>query len=334
MINANADDTSSAPPAATQADDDTATATPPALLPWRERPQRLKRGRAGATSAQVAAAGDDVAPSDASGSLVPRPEWAPKGSYTKSGGLREEETSVQPPAPPKTGALAEPPSATDNKAYYFYSVGTQIGDSDGAYGNLSIAKPKLVTGDFHTLAEIAVQSADSSQIVEVGWNVDRVVNGDDDPHLFVFHWVDGKGTCYNACGYVPYTDAKPGDTVPYGLSKRFGIQFFGGNWWIAYDTDWIGYFPGDLWGGKYTRSGLQQFFGEVAAGSTTPCTQMGNGDDATDSNATRWGSINQLNGPDASVAVKTIGPPEMKGPNPYSALALSGRTFRFGGGGC
>ena len=48
-------------------------------------------------------------------------------------------------------------------------------------------------------------------------------------------------------------------------------------WWIVYDTEWIGYFPDDLWDGNYTRSGLQQFFGEVAASSTKPCTDMGNG---------------------------------------------------------
>ena len=43
------------------------------------------------------------------------------------------------------------------------------------------AKPALATSDYHSLAELAVQSADGNHIVEVGWNVDRVVNGDDDP---------------------------------------------------------------------------------------------------------------------------------------------------------
>jgi len=335
MINANADDAPDSPPAATQADDDTATATPPTLLPWRDRPERLKRGRAGASSAQVAADGDDIAPKDASGSLVPRPEWAPKGRYAKGSGLRQEATSVQPPTPPKAGVLAEPPSTgdDDDTVNFFYTVGSQVGDSDGAYGNLTVAKPVLNRGDYHTLAEIAVQSADGSQVVEVGWNVDRVVNGDDDPHLFVFHWVDGKGTCYNACGYQSYSKTStPGDTLPYNVSKRFGIQHFGGNWWIAYDTEWIGYFPDDLWSGKYTRSGLQQFFGEVAASSTTPCTGMGNGLDSKDPSAARFGSITQLNGPDANVALRTL-TPDPKIASPYSTVALSGRTFRFGGPG-
>jgi Neprosin len=332
MINANADDTP-APPAATQADETTAVAKPPALLPWRERPGRLKRGRPGANSQQLAAAGDDVAPKDTSGSLVPRPEWAPKGRYSKGGGLRQESTSVKPPAPPRTGTLAEPPPVTDNAVNYFYAVGSQVGDSDGAYANVVIAKPDLAKGDYHTLAEISVQSLDGGQIVEVGWSVDRTVNGDDDPHLFVYHWVNGAQTCYNACGYQAYSKTTvPGDTLPVNVSKRFGIQHSGGYWWIAYDTEWIGYFPDSLWDGQYTRSGVQQFFGEVASSSTKPCSEMGNGVDANKDTAARFGSITQLNGPDPSVSVKTIGPDSKNG-SPYPAVQLSARTFRFGGPG-
>jgi hypothetical protein len=331
MINANADD-SPAPPSAAQADDSDATATPPALLPWRERPERLKRGRAGASSQQIAASGDDVAPKDSSSSLVPRPEWAPKGRYSKGGGLRREATSVQPPAPPSTGLLAEPVT-TDNPVNFFYAVGSQVADSDGAYGNIVVAKPNLDRGDYHTLAEISVQSSDGQQVVEVGWNVDRTVNGDDDPHLFVYHWVDGSETCYNACGWMQYSKTStPGDTLPVDVSKRFGIQHFGGNWWVAYDTEWIGYFPDSLWYGKYTRSGVQQFFGEVAASTSKPCTEMGNGIDANKDTAARFGSITQLNGPDANLLVRTLGP-DAKAASPYPAVQLSARTFRFGGPG-
>jgi Neprosin len=229
--------------------------------------------------------------------------------------------------------LAEPVN-TDNSVNYFYAVGSQVASSDGAYANIAIGKPLLDKGDYHTLTEISVQSADGQQIVEVGWTVDRTVNGDDDPHLFVYHWVDRQQSCYNACGWVPYgKSATPGDTLPVNVSKRFGIQHANGAWWIAYDTDWIGYFPDSLWDGNYTRSGVQQFFGEVAASSTRPCSAMGNGLDATkELGAARIGSITQLNGPDASVSVRTLGPDSLT-PSPYPAIALSARTFRFGGPG-
>ena len=63
------------------------------------------------------------------------------------------------------------------------------------------------------------------------------------------------------------THIRPGDTLPRDTTKRFGIQFFNGAWWIAYDSEWVGYFPGALWDDKYTQSGLIQWFGEVAAGA-------------------------------------------------------------------
>lgn len=50
-----------------------------------------------------------------------------------------------------------------------------------------------------------VQSEDGRHIVEVGWTVDRELNGDAQPHLFVYHWVDGQATCYNGCGFVQYS---------------------------------------------------------------------------------------------------------------------------------
>jgi hypothetical protein len=335
ILNANADDAPPAPPAAAAADDSDTTAdqAPPSLLPWGERPERLRRGRGGASSAQVAAEGDDIAPKDSSGSLTPRPEWAPKGRYNKGSGLRQESTSVEPPMPPLTGALAEPVNS-DFPVNYFYAVGSQVGASDGAYANVAIGKPVLDKDDYHTLTEISVQSADGQQIVEVGWTVDRTVNGDEDPHLFVYHWVDRVPSCYNACGWVQYSKTTtPGDTLPKDVTKRFGIQHANGGWWVAYDTEWIGYFPDALWSGGYTRSGVQQFFGEVAASTAKPCSEMGNGLDATkDAGAARIGSVTQLNGPDPSVAVRTLGP-DTKTSSPYPALVLSGRTFRFGGPG-
>ena len=33
----------------------------------------------------------------------------------------------------------------------------------------------------------------------------RRVTGDEDPHLFVYHWVNRQTSCYNACGFVQYS---------------------------------------------------------------------------------------------------------------------------------
>ena len=326
IFNANADDEPApAPAAVTEADD---ASTPPDTLPWGAEPQKLTRARAGASSVQVAEVGADAAPSDTSGATVPRPEWAPKGTNWRSGAIRTDTTSVQPPTPPLRGAAL----ADDNPVNFFYAAASQSESADGAYANLVIGKPYLDSGDYHTLAEISVQSADGQQIVEVGWNVDRTVNGDSDPHLFVYHWVDRKESCYNACGWQQYSSTiKPGDTLPVGSSKRFGIMHYNDAWWVVYDTEWIGYFPDALWDGRYTRSGLQQFFGEVAASTTKPCTDMGTGSPATSENAARIGSIAEIDGgyvdTNVNLNIRGIG-------GVYPApIPLSTRTFRYGGGG-
>ncbi|MEV4703712.1 neprosin family prolyl endopeptidase [Actinoplanes sp. NPDC049316] len=295
---------------------------PPRLLPWGQRPSRLKRAWAGATSKEVAAAGADAAPADTSGSLEPVPEYAPKGRTSRTGMLKKARTTVVPPAPPTTGA-----AAATGDVYFHYAAGAQFGDTDGSWANLSIAKPYLASGDFHTLTEIAVQSADGRQIVEVGWTVDRAVNGDSDPHLFVYYWKDRVPSCYNACGFTMYSSSvKPGDTLPVGTTKRFGIQHFDGVWWVAYDSEWIGYFPDSLWNGTYTRAGLTQWFGEVAASTNQPCTDMGNSLPAADLSAARIGSISMTNGPLPVATVRASGPY-------YSVASMTDRTFRFGGSG-
>ncbi|WP_305787609.1 neprosin family prolyl endopeptidase [Symbioplanes lichenis] len=298
-----------------------AAPVPPALLPWGVKPSKLKRGKPGATSKAVAAAGADAAPADRSGSLLPVPEFGPKGKNSKNGPLREERTDVQPPAPPS----AEPKA--QREVFYHYAYGKQVGATDGSWANIHIAKPELAEEDYHSLAEIALQSEDGKQIVEIGWTVDRGVNGDADPHLFVFSWQNGVAGCYNACGFVQYSKTvKPGDTLPVEGQKRFGIQHASGVWWVAYNSEWIGYFPDKLWDGTYTRGGLTQWFGEVAASSEKPCTQMGNGLPAKEDWAARIGTISMINGPEPKATLKATSPY-------YSVDWRSDRTFGFGGKG-
>lgn len=310
--------------AITPADD--AAAVPPKLLPWGAKPTRLKRAKAGANSAAVAAADADAAPADTSGRTTPVPEYAPKGRTSRTGSLKKGTTTVVPPAPPNVAK-----AAAANSVYYNYAKGNQTGETDGSWANLIVSKPTVVAGDYHSLAEISVQSGgENPNVVEVGWTVDRSVNGDNDPHLFVFYWKNGVPTCYNACGFKQYSPTvKPGDTLPVGDPKRFGIQHSGGNWWIAYNSEWIGYFPDALWDGAYTRAGFVQWFGEVASSTAVPCTAMGNGLLPSDPDAARIGSISMTNGPDAKVTLQ----PTTPHPTWYDVKWVTDKTFRFGGPG-
>ncbi|WP_229076219.1 neprosin family prolyl endopeptidase [Actinoplanes sp. DH11] len=330
-LNAGAEQIPAAPePAAAPADPaDAASEAPPALrppasLPWGGRPHSVRTGRDGASSKSLKAAGLTAAAPDEV-TEERGEEHAPKGRTSRNTFLKSAKTDVVPPEPPPTGSPgAEVGKPTVN---FLYSVGSQAAVSDGAYANLTISKPKLAKTDYHSLAEIAVQSADGAQIVEVGWTVDRTVNGDDDPHLFVYHWVDRKPTCYNTCGFVQYSkNIAPGDVLAQDRAARFGIQFFNGAWWVAFDSEWVGYFPGQIWDDTFTKSGLVQIFGEVAAASPKPCTEMGNGRAAGDGGAARIGSVSYLNGPAIEMNVRATS-------DVYAVSKMSTRTFRYGGPG-
>jgi hypothetical protein len=303
---------------------------PPPTLPWGTRPQKLKIGKAGASSRALAAAGADAALPDPGDKLAVEPEFEPKGDAVRRT-ARRGAAKVAPPAPRSLGAKAD--LAVAGKTNYFYAGAYQFAANTGSYANLVISKPTVNREDFHSLGEIAVQSLDGRQTVEVGWTVNRAMHGDDEPHLFVYHWVDKQESCYNACGFVPYSKTiVPGMTLPQGVSKRFGIQYFkdgdgNGAWWIAYDSEWVGFFPDTLWQGRYTRSELVQWYGEVATERAAPCgTLMGNGLRGSDPAAARIGTISLLDGPEVNITVD-----EKQQNEHYEVFRASDRTIRYGG---
>lgn len=211
----------------------------------------------------------------------------------------------------------------DDSGYLYAGAGQRV-SNDGTRADITVAKPNLAPGDDHTLAEIAVESADGQQIVEVGWTVGA---GDPEPRLFVYHWVNNQETCYNGCGYVQTsTRHTPGEKLPLGV-QEFRIQHFSGRWNLGYGGEWFGYFPDSLWDGRYTSSGLVQWFGEVnAASSTRTCTDMGNGQPASSNSAASF-KISFFNG--ASVNTDTYA----TNSSFYSIRKQDSQTLRFGGGG-
>jgi hypothetical protein len=170
-------------------------------------------------------------------------------------------------------------SAPDAALAYFYNAAFQSGSATTSSARFAQYQPVVGVQDYHSLVEMAGESADGSNIIEVGWTVDPSVNQDSAPHLFVFHWISGTPTCYNGCGWVQVSQTRfPGMPVSLGVKPQlYAFKFDGTNWWIGYQGEWIGYFPGSLWNGQFAQLGFTQWFGEVAASSDTPCTQMGSG---------------------------------------------------------
>lgn len=212
----------------------------------------------------------------------------------------------------------------------------------GAVDNMLVYTPIKQASDYHTLAEIAVQSSDSQQAVEAGWTVDPTLNGDSNPHLFVYSWKNGTGQGYN--GGNGWTDngsesINAGDSLAtYNNTKiKFLWQSFDNKWWldaqISGADHWIGYYPHSSWTSPtFTTSPRIQVFGEVSAANTPTCTDMGNGTQAGVGAGAQNGSFTTYDG--STWALTSItGTNFNDSANGYDFYSESNYTFRYGGGG-
>jgi hypothetical protein len=235
----------------------------------------------------------------------------------------------RPPFIGDRGSRAAPPSSLAAAAVtYMYGAASQFATAEGASADFRVAQPLLATTDFHSLAELAVSSADQRQAVEIGWTVNRNLYGDTLPRLFVFHWIDGVETCYNACGFVPFDPAvRPGIALARGSTQKFTIQHHQGNWWIGLNSSWVGFYPDTRWGGRYTQVGLSQWYGEVAAGSTNTCTDMGTSAFASSTSAATISNMAFIAGP--AVNVTTL----QTHPGFYTVSRTATNSTRYGGPG-
>ncbi len=244
--------------------------------------------------------------------------------------------TAQPPSkgrPPLVGSTTVAPNVITTPAdgMFQYAQASQFVFADGARGYFTIPKPVVAPHDSHSLAELAVQSSDQRQVIEVGWTVDRGLNGDDDPHLFVFHWIDGVRTCYNACGFVPFNE--PGYTAGMKLPvtttpTQFNILHHGAEWRVGYNGHWVGAFPDSEWSNTFKVAGLVQWFGEVASPGATSCTEMGNGQPASSITAAR---IERMGFAPARITAAFS--TRATSPDAYSVLSTGPDSMRFGGAG-
>lgn len=214
---------------------------------------------------------------------------------------------------------------------YDYVYGQQRATVTGVSVQMLQADPEIDPNyaGAHSLQEISLQDSAQQQTVEIGWTVDRGLNGDTKPHLFVYHWVNGGTSCYNGCGFVQVsTTNTPGETVTAGASAQYAIQFRQGSWWVQYNNDWVGYFPGSLWNNTYTTAQVITAFGEVSEASSPACTDMGNGLFGTASGSS-WISNYQLTGtttaPSLALAATT--------PADYSYGQSTATSYHLGGPG-
>lgn len=280
-----------------------------------------------------AAASSGMTPRRASSPFLPGRPVCPAGQVPQP-----IERFVNKNPPPASGQ----PSGLKNTAPvdYLYvafkqalSPGATYANGSGGY--LSQPAPVVASGDYHSLGEMAVESGDGRQIVEVGWTVDPGLNGDANPHLFVYHWVDGAATCYNGCGWVQVSKTRfPGMTVAQTTTgQEYEIERLGGDWWVFYQGEGVGYFPGALWStGSFTQIGLTQWFGEVSAAQTNSCSQMGDGQFGTSITAATMSNLFLVSQSATSVPA-SISVSAITNPAAYDSGNVTANGFSFGGPG-
>lgn len=245
----------------------------------------------------------------------------------------------QPPAARHPSLESPPPRASATTLDYFYAATYQRAPGlTGCEAWLSQPEPTVSSNDSHSLGEMSLQSADQLQTVEVGWTVDLGLNGDRAPHLFVFHWVNGAATCYNACGWQQVSSTRyPGMPLTLtAIPQQFVCAYFGEAWWIWYQSEWIGNFPATLWTKPtFATGGIVQWYGEVAA-IWSPHSQMGNGLFATQAGAAvmeQQGVLLDGGLPDGGVRAAAAQIGLVTWPAAYDIAQDSPSSFTYGGPG-
>ncbi|HVR11599.1 MAG TPA: neprosin family prolyl endopeptidase [Thermoanaerobaculia bacterium] len=275
----------------------------------------------------------------------PTPDFfrgADTGEANRKSLLQREKVYFIPPGPDQGRHTAPPDPPACNGTYYYgacyyYGPASYAPTSDGGGYTTRIERPAF-NGDGHTLNEISVQGGSGDgNIVELGWNVSTSQYSDADPHLFIFHWINWSGTCYDDCGWVQYSSTYfPGMNLAalVGRDVYNGYVYYQGNWWAWFDDQWLGYFPGSEWNGAYTKSTMIQWFGEVATNNgTPPNVEMGDGLFPTDTNAAPMVTLCDV---DATAWVCWYRDLQSLGPNypPYYDIRRTGfGATRYGGPG-
>jgi hypothetical protein len=265
-----------------------------------------------------------------------------------------------PPAPSKKDTPAKAPKHQGTKGKPGSVGGIQpnvLGPSNYTYAGaqqapatapasvgalLTVDDPWLsVNYEWHTLAELAVESANGQQVAEIGWTRDPTTFGDSNVHSFVYWWKNGVPQGYNS-GFTNYSGRTytVGDTLTSFIdaspAPSFGWVYSGGNWWAQFNGTYLGYFPGSNWSGvtpAFDKAYFIQAFGEVD-GRATPCTDMASNlpvlATSTSTGAGKFSSMTYDNSA-TGVSLSTF----TTNSSWYNAALLTGsvRSFYYGGPG-
>jgi len=146
-------------------------------------------------------------------------------------------------------------------------------DNLGGNSNINIWSPYVDkdSGEVFSLSQewYVGGSGDSTQTAEVGWQNWPGKWGSQDSRLFIYWTADHYANtgCYNleCAGFVQVDGfgLLGGGFANYstvgGDQYEFSAEYYmyQGNWWLAIDGTWIGYYPGSLYGSGQMASNAQ-----------------------------------------------------------------------------
>jgi neprosin-like protein len=163
---------------------------------------------------------------------------------------------------------------------YFHAMSSQGGTAFGCDGFFSVWDPAVNDpagpGDDHSILQIWLQNySQKTQSIEMGWTVDRSLNGDTNAHVFTYYTTNGYAADGNNLGgynrihtgWRQYSQTVfpgiriNGSSTPGGqqLDISFKVQIYQGNVWIAVQGNWMGYYPGSLFGNAGILDGAEWF---------------------------------------------------------------------------
>jgi hypothetical protein len=227
---------------------------------------------------------------------APGPQHALPGKFVNSNLMLpfdqvywKRDSTPTRPAPKPVNGSGDPPcnGIAWYGACFFYASAAENILADGGGMTLQIEKPVVDDsgGGGHSIGEIAVDGFGGPGAglndVEIGFSVDPDQWGDNDPHLFVYHWNNGNETCYNSCRWRPASNTY---YAGMDLSSLVGQQiytgwvYYQGAWWAWFNDQWLGNIPDSAWDIPFTQALNIHWYGEVASNNgIPPQTQMGNG---------------------------------------------------------
>ena len=144
-------------------------------------------------------------------------------------------------------------------------------------------------------------------------------------------------TCYDGCGWQQWSRTYfPGMNLSAAVGREVyvGYVLWQGNWWAWFDNQWLGYFPGSVWSGTFTRTSVLQWFSELAShNGTPPLTDMGNGRHPTNAGAARMSALCDVAAADWTCWIRDRQTIDATRPRYYDIVHTGFGRVRYGGPG-